>query len=246
MIKHKIYLAPLQGYTISDYRNLHHQYFGGVDKYFSPYLRFEPNKELRKSVLRDLVPENNEEINFVPQVLGKDIPMFIDLAKQMESWGYQEMNWNLGCPYPMVTNRGFGSALLQTPDKIKEILDSVFSQITIPLSIKCRLGFDNFEDIHGLIELFNQYPIKELTIHTRNAKQMYKGKANPDAFVPLIQQSKNSLVYNGDINNKADVLNHDNLFDGRVNAYMIGRGLLLNPFLASGIKGGVYTDERKR
>jgi len=110
MGKPYIYLAPLQGYTNYDYRNLHHKYFGGVDKYFSPYLRLELGKELKKSVLRDLQPENNEGLNFVPQILGTDISLFIQLAQQFKVWGYSEMNWNLGCPYPMVTNRGFGAA----------------------------------------------------------------------------------------------------------------------------------------
>ena len=91
----KLYLAPLQGYTNADYRNLHQKYFGGIDKYYSPYLRFEPNKAFKKSAYKDILPENNKDINFVPQILGTDVSMFIDLAKQFEDWGYKEMNWNL-------------------------------------------------------------------------------------------------------------------------------------------------------
>ena len=192
-----IYLAPLQGYTNADYRNLHNKYFGGVDKYFSPYLRFEPNKELKKSVLKDILPENNEGLNFVPQVLGTDTDMFIELANKFESYGYKELNWNLGCPYPMVTKRGFGSALMQTPDKIQQILETVLPKINIKLSVKCRLGFEKEDEIEQVISVLNNYLISELTVHTRTAKQMYKGDANAQAFVAIINKNTNALVYNG-------------------------------------------------
>jgi len=242
----KIYLAPLQGYTNADYRNLHFKYFGGIDKYYSPYLRFEPNKDLKRSVLKDLDAELNKNINFVPQILGSDIPLFIELANRVDAWGYSELNWNLGCPYPMVTKRGFGSALLNKPDQIRRILDAVFSQIKIPLSIKCRLGFDNSDEIYKLLSVFNDYDIKELTVHTRTAKQMYKGQANPNAFIDIINTSKNTLVYNGDLRSVDDIKGLDVLFNNKIDTYMIGRGILMNPFLASEIKQIYFTRDEKR
>lgn len=241
----KIHLAPLQGYTNADYRKLHNKYFGGVDKYYSPYLRFEPNKELKNSVLKDILPENNEGINFVPQVLGTDTSQFIEHAKQFKNYGYNELNWNLGCPYPMVTKRGLGSALLQTPEKVDHILESVLAKIDIKLSVKCRLGFENDDEIYALINIFNKYPIQELTVHTRTAKQMYKGEANPKAFVPLIKQANTKLIYNGDIKTITDIKNLSKLFDNKIDDFMIGRGLLMNPFLASEIKGTVLNKTEK-
>jgi len=241
----KIHLAPLQGYTNTDYRKLYAKYFGGVDKYYSPYLRFEPNKELKKSVLKDILPENNEGINLVPQILGTDTNLFIELAKKFENYGYKEINWNLGCPYPMVTKRGFGSALMQTPEKIKQILETVLPKINIQLSIKCRLGFKNENEIHSLINSINNFSIKELTVHTRIAKQMYKGEANPLAFVPIIKNSKHKLIYNGDIKTTNDIVELNELFNNKIDSFMIGRGLLMNPFLAQEIKGKIYNKSEK-
>lgn len=241
----KLYLAPIQGYTSYDYRNLHNKYFGGINKYYSPYLRFEPNKEHKKSVLKDILPENNKRINLVPQVLGTDTDLFIELATQFEKWGYKEINWNLGCPYPMVTKRGFGSALIQTPEKVKQILETVISKINIPLSIKCRLGFENENEINELIEVLNIFPIKELIVHTRTANQMYKGEANPKAFLPLINNSKHKLIYNGDINSVEDLNTVKNLFNNRIDTFMLGRGILMNPFLASEINGKTYDKSEK-
>ena len=242
----QIYFAPLQGYTGADYRNLHQKYFSGVDKYFTPYLRFEPHKSLKKSVLKDIRAENNKAINLVPQILGTDISMFLALSKQMQDEGYTEMNWNLGCPYPMVTKRGFGSALLQKPEKVRDILEAVFKNINMKLSVKCRLGFEAPDEILDLLRVFNDFPISELIVHTRTAKQMYKGRANPNAFLPVLQESKIPLVYNGDIQTIEDARQLSILLGKSVGAFMLGRGLLMNPFLASELKGEMYSESEKR
>jgi len=242
----KLYLAPLQSYTTADYRNLHQKYFGFVDKYYAPYLRFEPNKALKKSVLKDILPENNIKIPLVPQLLGTDIPMFIELLNRMKTWGYHEVNWNLGCPYPMVTGRGFGAALMQNTDHVKRTLDLVFKSVNVELSIKCRLGFKNADEIDTLLEILNQYPIKELTIHARTATQMYKGRANPQALLPIISESRHRLVYNGDIQSGQDIERLNQMFKSKIGAFMIGRALLKNPFLASEIKGHYLSKEEKQ
>ena len=177
--------------------------------------------------------------------MGSDTELFVDLAKQFKAMGYRELNWNLGCPYPMVTKRGFGSALLSKPEQVKVILDAVLPKIEIPLSIKTRLGFEQPDEIEQLIEVLNAYPILELTIHSRTVKQMYKGKASPILFAPLIARSKHALVYNGDLNTVKDIANCNMLFEDRIGAYMLGRGLLMNPFLASELKGETFSMEAK-
>jgi tRNA-dihydrouridine synthase len=234
---HKIHFGPLQGFTNHNYRRLHNKYFGGVDKYYSPYLRFEKTKDFKKSAFRDLLPENNEGFPFVPQVLGSDIAIFKDVLKQIEDWGYTEVNWNLGCPYPMVTKRGFGSALVAKPEEVRTILDEVIPSTNLKFSVKTRLGLTDENEIYQLIDVLNDFDIEELTVHTRIAKQLYKGKANPEKFIPLKDKSRHKLIYNGDIVKISDVEKLDSLFGNQQNEFMIGRGLLMNPFLASEIKG---------
>ncbi|MEN8137017.1 MAG: tRNA-dihydrouridine synthase family protein [Bacteroidota bacterium] len=243
---YKIHFGPLQGFTNHTYRRLHKKYFGGVDKYYSPYLRFEKNKDFKKSSFRDLLPENNIDIPFVPQVLGSNADIFIDVAKQIEEWGYKELNWNLGCPYPMVTKRGFGSALVAKPDEVRDILEKVFPKLTVGLSVKCRLGLSDENEIYKLIEVLNDFEIKELTVHTRIAKQLYKGKADPLKFVPLIEKSRHKLIYNGDITSVEEIDKLNKVFGGKQDDFMIGRGLLMNPFLAAEIKGRNFNDVEKK
>ncbi len=240
-----LYLAPLQGYTNYIFRNLHNKYFGGIDKYFSPYLRFEPKKEYKKSTFNDLKPENNEHINFIPQVLGSNIQQFIELAQLFKSWGYKEMNWNLGCPYPMVTKSGLGSAMLQNATEISQILESVLPKIDISISIKCRLGFTNDNDIFNVITELNKFKLNEIIVHARNAKQMYGGNPNYQIFKQIIGLSKNKLAFNGDILQIQNIEYLTKLFNDDIDTFMIGRGLLKNPFLASEINGKVLLQPEK-
>lgn len=240
-----IHFGPLQGFTNHIYRKLHLKYFGGVDRYYSPYLRFEKNKDPKKSSIKDLLPENNEGVPFVPQILGNDLELFLKYAKQIEDWGYKEMNWNLGCPYPMVTKRGFGSALVSKPDEVKEILEFVLPKINIKLSVKTRLGLVDENEIYDFIEMLNNFDISELTVHTRIAKQLYKGNASVESFVPLLSESNHKLIYNGDINNLQDFNKAKEIIKVENQEFMIGRGLLKNPFLASEIKGNILDSSIK-
>ncbi len=236
----KIYFAPLQGYTDYIYRNLHNKYFGGIEKYFTPYLRFEPNKEPKKSVIKDLLPENNKVNKPVPQLLGKDIDLFTEHCKMLEQQGYKEINWNLACPFPMVYKRGFGSGLLQNTKEINRILEKVLPQIKLPLSIKCRLGFENEDDIFNIIEELNNFNLLEIIVHTRTAKQMYKGTANFNIFEDIKKISKNNLVYNGDIVNLQSLKKLNNNQD----TIMIGRALLQNPFLANELNNVIIKNKK--
>ena len=240
----KIYFAPLQGYTDAVYRNIHNKYFGGIEKYYTPYLRFEPNKQPKKSVIKDLLPENNTDINIVPQLLGKDIDLFIEHIKRLEQQGYKEVNWNLACPFPMVYKRGFGSGLLKNPKEISIILEDIIPKINLPLSIKCRLGFENENEFSTIIDELNNFYLLEIIVHTRTAKQMYKGETTPSAFKEISPKSQNKLIYNGDIKSveNLDILSEE--FMIKPDTIMIGRGLLENPFLATEINGNI--SEKKR
>ena len=243
---HKIHFGPLQGFTNHTYRKLHQKYFGGVDKYYSPYLRFEKGKDFKKSAFRDLLPENNEGIPFVPQVLGSDVDIFKDVLKQIEDWGYNEVNWNLGCPYPMVTKRGFGSALVAKPEEVRIILEEIIPSTKLKFSVKTRLGLTDENEIYELIDVLNNFEIEELTVHTRIAKQLYKGKANPEKFIPLREKSKHKLIYNGDIVKVSDIEKLDAIFENQQDEFMIGRGLLMNPFLASEINEEIVEASAKK
>lgn len=228
--------SPLQGITDDIFRSVHHQIYGGIDEYFGPYIRLEDHKEPKNSQLRDATSSLNKNINYIPQILSYDPQLILKEMDRLTSLGHQEVNWNLGCPYPMVTKRNMGAGLLNNAALVKDILDEI-TKHEIKLSIKCRLGLENAQDILTLLEVFNLYELKEVIIHARTAKQMYKGKADPEKFKALIPLSKHPLVYNGDIQSVEDLDRLQNLFQGDIKKYMLGRGLIMKPYLAHSLKG---------
>jgi tRNA-dihydrouridine synthase len=95
--------SPLQGFTDFRFRNAQNKYFGGIDTFYSPYIRLNGKLVIKSSYERDLLPENNSGLEVIPQVITNDADEFIFVAKYVRELGYKELNWNLGCPYPMVT-----------------------------------------------------------------------------------------------------------------------------------------------
>lgn len=242
----KIYQAPLQGATDFDFRKALAESFGGIDKYFIPYLSYGKGREIKKSQLREVFSENNESLPVIPQVLFSDQAELFDLVSILIDYGYEEINLNLGCPYPMATNKGRGAAWLEKPEDLKEILQQLYSKgFPSKFSVKMRAGMTNDQDAQAIFGILNQFPLEELIFHPRTASQMYDGKANPQLFVEAISVVKHPMVYNGDISSAADFQEIQTLLPEQ-NSWMIGRGLVTNPALAAQLKGEVFESKALR
>ena len=242
----KIYQAPLQGFTDFIFRKVISEVFGGIDKYFIPYLSYGKGREIKKSQLREVFPENNKNLPVVPQVLFSDQVELFDLISILFDYGYQEINLNLGCPYPMATNRGRGAAWLEKPDALYEILQQLFAKdFPVKFSLKMRTGMTNDQDAKAIFGVLNQFPLDEVIYHPRTASQMYSGKANPLLFVEAISLVKPALVYNGDIFSETD-LQELKIILPQQNIWMIGRGLLTDPSLPARLKGEIWEAKELR
>jgi len=233
----KISSGPLQGLTDAVFRRCHQDIWGSIDEYYGPYLRLDSHKEPKASQIRDIESPLNKSINFVPQILGNEAVLILQRLNWLKDLGYTQANWNLGCPYPMVTKRDMGAGLLNQPERVKALLEQIIPESPIAFSIKCRLGMTNEDDIFPLINVFNQFKIREIIIHARTASQMYKGVARPETVVPLIKKSENPIAYNGDINSLEAFKSLQELFHGSIHHFMLGRGLIMKPYLAHQIKG---------
>ncbi len=239
----KISSGPLQGLTDAVFRKTHQEIWGGVDEYFGPYLRLDSHKEPKPSQVRDIVSPINQSINYVPQLMGNNPALLLERIHWLKELGFGQVNWNLGCPFPMVAKRNMGAGLLNQPKLIDELLKEIIPQSPLPFSIKCRLGYLDDQEIFPLIDVFNKYNIKEIIIHARTASQMYKGLAKPEKIIPIIAQSNNPIAYNGDINSLDDFNRIQDIFEGKINHFMLGRGLIKAPFLAVQIKGEKFSKE---
>jgi len=236
-VAHTLISSPLQGFTDFRFRNSFQKFFAGIDIFYAPYIRFSGKLEIKNIYQRDLQVKNNTTINVIPQVMTCRAEEFIYAARYVQSLGYKELNWNLGCPYPMVTNKGLGSGLIASPEKIDAILDRVHSQTDIIVSMKMRMGYEHSEEILDVFPVLEKYPIKSVGIHARIGKQLYKGGVDLDSFQRCIDSTDLTVYYNGDI---TTVAKHQELADQfpSISHWMLGRGLIADPFLPSMIKEG--------
>ena len=230
-----IYLAPIQGITDRIYRNLFPLYFKGVDLAIAPFISSVKKMKPESNHLRELYPDKNTGISTIPQIMSSEPNDFNTLANALYDIGYSTVNWNLGCPFPMVVRKGRGAGMLCYPDKVESFLEKTMPALKPKLSIKLRIGLTHPDEVLELIPIFNRFELEELIIHPRTGEQMYGGKVDLDMFEQCLGLSKHMVVYNGDIDSleKYEMLSQR---FGSVDRWMIGRGLLANPFLAEEIE----------
>ncbi|MBE5926592.1 MAG: tRNA-dihydrouridine synthase family protein [Lachnospiraceae bacterium] len=240
----KYYFAPLEGLTTYIYRNLHDRYYPGIDKYFTPFIVPAAKRNFRTRELDEILPEHNEGLNVVPQILTNNAEGFLKLATELKKMGYKEVNLNLGCPSGTVVSSGKGSGFLAEPGKLDEFLYEIFSKCEIDITIKTRIGKMDREEFPEILEIYNKYSMSELIIHPRVREQFYQGMPDMDSFEYAVDNSINKLCYNGDIVDK-------NTYNTFVKKYpdmdriMIGRGLISNPGLVNQIKSNKDIDYEK-
>lgn len=226
------YFAPLEGLTDSTYRALHHKYFPGIDRYYTPFLSPTVHRQLTPKEAREL---QKADFTVIPQLLTKDSEDFLWMAQQCADLGYPEVNLNLGCPSGTVTAKGKGSGMLTDLAALRLFLDDLFAKAPLPISVKTRIGFTDPEEFPALMDIFNQYPISELIVHPRVRKAFYSGSVDMDAFSYAYENSKAPLCYNGDLCSKAQIDMLQQQYP-KLNAVMLGRGLIGDPGMLC--KGG--------
>ena len=228
-----VYFAPMEGVTDAIYRRVHHRNFGGVHKYFMPFISPSHSMTFSRRERFDMDPRQNEGVPAVPQILTNRADYFNALALMLRDMGYQELNLNLGCPSGTVTAKGKGSALLRDADALQTLLDGIYAHPVLPISIKTRIGYEDTREWPALLEIFRQYPLHELIVHPRTRQEFYRGIPHREAC-GLIQAD---YIYNGNLFTVSDAL-YFTATDPFVSGLMLGRGLAGNPALAQEINGG--------
>ena len=229
----RYYFAPMEGLTDSIYRRLHHRYFSGVDRYYMPFLSPTIHRSLTHREDRELPMAQSESFVAVPQILTKVPEDFLWAAQVCRDRGYEEVNLNVGCPSGTVVSKGKGSGMLRNPGELDRFLETIFAGSPLPVSVKTRLGLESPEEFPAILEVFNRYPIRELTIHPRVRKQFYNGSVDMDLFRYTVQNSRNPLCYNGDLTSMEQIQTFAAEFPG-IEAVMVGRGLVADPGMLCG------------
>lgn len=223
-----IYFAPLEGITNYLFRQIYHRHYDGIDRYYSPFVTTRDGGFMKKKEKGDVLPENNTGINLIPQILSNHAEGFCQTARHMEDLGYSEVNLNLGCPSGTVTSKKRGAGFLLFPDELNRFLDHIFTHSPISISIKSRIGFYAEEEFYRLLDIYNQYPVKELILHLRTRTDMYQAPVHREIFSYAEKHSHIPLCYNGDVTSIQDLEDLKKDFPA-LSAVMIGRGFLRYP-----------------
>jgi len=232
-----VYFAPMEGVTDAVYRRVHHAHFGGVDKYFIPFISPTQNLVLTPRERNNVSPEVNAGLNVVPQVLTKKADHFLWAAQLLYDMGYEEINLNVGCPSGTVTAKGKGAGMLLDPQALDGFLEEIYAHTPVRVSIKTRIGFFSPDEFDELLAVYNRYPVHELIVHPRTREQYYKGTPHREIYAACEGGTCLPLVYNGDLFTPQECCD----FAGQhpaTRALMLGRGMLANPALAQTAAGG--------
>lgn len=229
-------LAPLHGITNRVFRNVFAKHFAGFDSAMAPFVLSVHASDARGTHFKDLLPEYNTRLPLVPQILGNDAQGFVGTAQLIAELGYTEVNWNLGCPYPMVTNKRRGAGLLPYPHLVRQFLETVCAKLPVSLSVKLRLGLAHAREILEIMPVLNDFPLARIIIHPRIGSQLYAGAVDLEGFSAAAALSVHPVMYNGDIRNVDFFETLQQRFPF-VDGWMIGRGAISNPFLSGLLKG---------
>lgn len=236
MIQYEIHFAPLQGYTDASYREVHAQVFGGVDAYYTPFVRLEKDS-FRKKDLRDIAPEANASSPLVPQLIASSPDEFRQIATLFCEQGYRRADINMGCPFPMQARQHRGAGILPYPDEAKALLETVREFPEMQFSAKLRLGWASAGEALALLPFLNELPLTHLTVHPRIGTQQYKGDVDLETFARIYNECTLPLFYNGGLCSLADMEAFTSRFP-RLKGVMLGRGLLAAPWLAAEYASG--------
>ncbi len=231
------YFAPLEGITGFVYRNTYEKHFGGITKYFTPFITTNQHFAMQNRDRKDILPENNPGICLVPQILTNHAEQFVDMARKIQSLGYEEINLNLGCPSKTVVTKKKGAGFLAYPEKLNEFLEEIFWKCQdMEISIKTRIGMEDEQEFERLLKIYNRYPLKELIVHPRLQTDYYNNHPKMEVFRECLKNSKAPVCYNGDLFTTEDIRRFQEEFP-EVSCVMLGRGILKAPGILRELQG---------
>ncbi len=229
--------APMEGLSYCQYRRLHARFFPGVDQYCAPFLAPDGQGKVKLSALKELRPEENPGLKLIPQILCNSPEAFLSLGRELAAMGYRRVDLNAGCPSGTVVPKHKGAGMLLNLGSLDAFLNEVFSRTELSVSVKTRLGLSDAAEFAAVLELYNRYPLSELTVHARTRDGLYQSTPELEAFALAFRESRAPVRYNGNILSPAHAAGVIARFPS-LERLMLGRGAMANPALFRVLKGG--------
>ncbi|HSI12912.1 MAG TPA: tRNA-dihydrouridine synthase family protein, partial [Chthoniobacter sp.] len=220
-------LAPMQDVTDLPFWQLMTRY-GGADLYVTEYFRVHGDSRLDPGILASIT-KNPTGRPVVAQMMGNDIPSLVRAAKELERHPIAAIDLNLGCPVPVVYRKCAGGGLLRDPARVDSILGALREAITIPFTVKTRIGFDDPSVFEHMLPIYARHSLDLLTVHGRTVKEMYRSEVHYDYIARAVAAMPCPVVANGNVwsvTNADDVLT----ITGAC-GLMIGRAAIRNPWI---------------
>src|SRR5271165_510235 len=165
-------LAPMQDVTdLAFWREMAR--YGGADVYWTEYFRVHADSNLERWILESIT-QNPTGRPVIAQMIGNDVPALLRTARQLQEYPVAAIDLNLGCPAPVVYRKCAGGGLLREPAKIDAILGALRQALSIPFTVKTRIGFASPERFDDLLALFDKHAVDLVTVHGRTVEQMYR------------------------------------------------------------------------
>ena len=229
-----LYAAPLEGMTTWLWRRVHQEVFGGAHRYFTPFLSPNANHSFQTRELDEV--RHNQDMAVTPQLLTNSSEHFLWAVRELWDMGYEEVNFNLGCPSGTVCGKGKGAGLLLRREQLQQLLDEVFAALPrgMRVSVKTRIGWETDDEWPDLLALYNRYPISELIVHPRVRRDFYRGRARQG----ILGETETAIpvIYNGDLFTPQSVESCLRDYPW-LRGVMVGRGLMANPALLRQCQG---------
>ncbi len=219
--------APLQGVTDNVWRMAQHEVFGGVDAYYSPFMRVERG-EVRRKDLRDVDPDRNAGITLIPQILACQPDHALMMVDALQQKGYRRIDINLGCPFPPIALHRKGSGMLAYPELVEQLFKALSKADGVEYSVKMRIGWDHNDQWRDILPLMEIIRPVNIAVHPRTGKQQYKGELDIEQFEALLAASPWPIIYNGSLRTVEDIETITNRYP-TLAAVMVGSGLAANP-----------------
>jgi tRNA-dihydrouridine synthase B len=234
-------LAPMQDVTTLEFWRVLARY-GGPDAYWTEYFRVHGSSRPEKWILQSIT-ENPTDRPVVAQLIGNDIPALIRTAKELQRYPVAAIELNLGCPAPVVYRKCAGGGLLREPQKIDAILGALRDAVTVPFTVKTRIGFESPAEFEALLPLFAKHPIDLLTVHARTVRQMYRPGVRYDLITLAVRELRCPVLANGNVHGPAHA--QAVLAETGARGLMIGRGAIRNPWLFDQIRARLRGEKIK-
>ena len=202
--------------------------YGGPDVYWTEYFRVHGDSRPEKWIL-DSITKNPTGKPVVAQMIGNDIPALVRTAKLLQQFPVAAIDLNLGCPAPIVYRKCAGGGLLREPQRIEAILGALRDAVTIPFTVKTRIGFASPAEFDSLLPIFAKHPIDLLTVHARTVEQMYRPGVRYDLIAAAARELRCPVLANGNVHGASHA--QAVLAETGARGLMIGRGAIRNPWL---------------